>query len=71
MPEVLTPIKAIKAKCLDCSCGAAADVIGCGFQCCPLYPFRMGHNPNRAGIKLTDAQREAKRNRAKLLRNHD
>jgi len=70
MAETLTPIKAIRAKCLDCCCGMANEVKLCTADKCPLYPYRMGHNPNRAGIKLTDAQREAKRELAKTLKNH-
>jgi hypothetical protein len=70
MPETLTPIKAIRAKCLDCCCGMANEVKLCTADKCPLYPYRMEHNPNRAGIKLTDAQREAKRELAKTLKNH-
>lgn len=51
----MTPLKAIRAKCLDCSCGSAAEVRECVIPTCPLFPFRMGHNPN---IKLTDEQRQ-------------
>ena len=45
----MTPIKAIRAKCLDCA-GNRKDVRNCICPECPLYPFRLGHNPNRAGI---------------------
>ena len=45
----LTPIKAIRAKCLDCVCGSAAEVRACPCEDCPLYPYRMGHNPARKG----------------------
>ena len=47
---MLTPIKAIRAKCLECSAGQPKEVRECVIQDCPLYPFRMGKNPNRAGI---------------------
>lgn len=46
---MLTPIKAIRAKCIDCMCGQTAEVRRCPSESCPLYPYRMGHNPNRAG----------------------
>ena len=49
MPEILTPMKAIRAKCLDCCCGIAQEVKLCPITDCPLYPYRMGHNPNRKG----------------------
>lgn len=46
----MTPMKAIRAKCLDCSCGNSNEVEICPINDCPLYPFRSGHNPNRKGI---------------------
>ena len=46
----MTPLKAIRAKCLDCVCGQAQEVRLCAITDCPLYEFRMGHNPNRKGI---------------------
>ena len=45
-----TPIKAIRAKCLDCSGGHPSEVKNCVILDCSLYPFRMGKNPNRKGI---------------------
>lgn len=41
----LTPIKAIRAKCLECSCGQAKEVRLCPIDTCALYPYRMGHRP--------------------------
>lgn len=46
----LTPVKAIRAKCLECSVGNVAEVRNCVIPTCPLYPYRMGHNPARAGL---------------------
>lgn len=46
----MTPMKAIRAKCLDCCCGQYKEVKLCPCSDCPLYPFRLGRNPNRAGI---------------------
>lgn len=45
-----TPMKAIRAKCLDCSGDSANEVKLCPITWCPLYPFRDGHNPNRKGL---------------------
>ncbi len=45
-----TPLRAIRAKCLDCCCGFANEVKLCTAEKCPLHPFRFGKNPNRAGI---------------------
>ena len=41
----LTPIKAIRAKCLDCCAGHPSEVRICTALKCPLYPYRMGHRP--------------------------
>jgi hypothetical protein len=46
----LTPLRAIRAKCLDCSDMSSNEVKLCGFTDCPLYPYRFGKNPNRKGI---------------------
>ena len=46
----MTPLKAIRAKCLDCCCDSSNEVRSCTVEKCPLYPFRFGKNPNRAGI---------------------
>ncbi len=43
---MLTPIKAIRAKCLDCCCGSAKEVELCPIPDCTLYPYRFGKNPN-------------------------
>ena len=48
--ENKTPLQAIRAKCLDCMCGQLAEVRLCPCEDCALYPYRMGHNPNRKGI---------------------
>lgn len=40
-----TPIKAIRAKCLDCTCGQVAEIRECPIKECPLYEYRMGHRP--------------------------
>lgn len=53
----MTPMKAIRAKCLDCCCGQVNEVRICPCDDCSLHPFRFGKNPN---IKLTDEQRVAR-----------
>ena len=42
-----TPIKAIRDKCLDCTCGQIKAVRECMIQACPLWPYRMGRRPAR------------------------
>lgn len=46
---ILTPMKAIRAKCLDCMCGQGNEVRLRPVTDCSLYPYRMGHNPSRKG----------------------
>ena len=43
-----SPIKAIRAKCVDCCAGELAEVRHCAATACPLWPFRMGVNPLNA-----------------------
>jgi len=43
----LTPIKAIRHKCLDCSCWQNNEVRLCTVLTCALYPFRMGKTGNK------------------------
>ena len=50
MEEIKSPLRAIRAKCADCMCGQLAEVRLCPSENCPLWPYRMGHNPNRKGI---------------------
>jgi len=51
----LSPLKAIRAKCLDCCIGNSAEVKRCHIEDCSLWLFRFGHNPNRAGMGRKDA----------------
>jgi len=41
----LTPMKAIRAKCLECSNGQVKEVRLCPIKRCALYEYRMGHRP--------------------------
>ncbi|MBR4090511.1 MAG: hypothetical protein IKK28_06495 [Mogibacterium sp.] len=46
----MTPIKAIRAKCIDCCCGEKKEVRLCPSERCPLWSYRMGRRP----VKDTD-----------------
>jgi hypothetical protein len=58
-----SPVKAIRAKCMDCCCDSFAEVTRCDIVRCPLHPFRFGKNPYhsrtstdnvaRAGVALS------------------
>ena len=63
--KVMTPMKAIRAKCLDCCGGQYSEVKMCPCTNCPLHDFRLGKNPNRKPRNLTEEQREALRERAR------
>lgn len=40
-----TPMKAIRAKCLECCCGQMGEVRQCTIEDCPLWEYRNGHRP--------------------------
>lgn len=65
--KTLTPVRAIRQKCLECSAWSNHEVKVCQIKDCALYPFRLGKNP---GIKreLTDRQKTEFANRMKKLR---
>lgn len=46
----LTPLKAIRAKCLDCVCWQPKEVRLCSHTECALFGYRFGKNPSRQGI---------------------
>jgi hypothetical protein len=55
---ILRPLKAIRAKCLDCCCGQVAEVRACPDKTCPLWGYRMGHRPSPADVKAATAALE-------------
>ena len=46
----MTPLKAIREKCKECSCGQLAEIRDCFIPSCSLYLYRLGKNPYRKGI---------------------
>ncbi len=66
----ISPVKAIRAKCLDCCGGSAHEVKLCPRPDCSLYPFRLGKKPNLQG-KRTSAQLEALQNGRILFQSVD
>lgn len=55
----LTPVRAIRQKCLDCCNGQSAEVRLCTCKTCPLYGYRMGHRPKGEQF-TTETYREEK-----------
>jgi hypothetical protein len=51
----VSPLRALRLKCLDCCNGSAREVRPCTALDCPSWPFRMGKNPWRRA--LTDEER--------------
>jgi hypothetical protein len=45
-----TPLRAIRAACMECCNGQKKEVAKCEREDCPLWPMRFGKNPNRAGV---------------------
>ncbi len=68
MEEIRNPVKAIRAKCLDCCCGQKAEVADCPAQDCPLWPFRFGTNPYRSKPVYSEATKENLRQQAAMAR---
>jgi hypothetical protein len=61
-----SPVKAVRAFCLECCKESALEVKLCPAEECPLHAFRFGKNPYYNSRKLTDEekQRNAERLRA-------
>ena len=55
---MLTPVKSIRAKCLDCCGGAPSEVRLCPASNCPLIPYRMGHRPKEGKDTAPEADEE-------------
>lgn len=56
------PLKAIRAKCLDCVYDAH-EVKLCPSTDCALHPYRFGKNPFRTKRVLTEEQKDAAKER--------
>jgi len=57
--KITSPIKAIRAKCLECSVDSANEVKLCTVTDCALYEFRFGKNPYRTKRVMTPEQKAA------------
>lgn len=53
----LTPIKAIRAKCLDCCFDSNNEVKYCTVTQCSLWPYRLGRNPYRKEMTQEEKER--------------
>lgn len=66
---ITSPIKAIRAKCIDCCCGQYNEVKFCTAEKCPLHPFRFGKNPYRTKKIYSEEQKKAIAERLSAGRN--
>ena len=66
--QITNPVKAIRAYCLECSCGSTAEIKECPVIKCPLYPFRFGKNPYRQRREMTEEQKQVLADRLKEAR---
>ncbi len=62
MKNKITPLKAIRSKCLDCCCFQTKEVKLCHIDGCPLHEFRFGKNPYQKKT-LTEEDRSMLRER--------
>ena len=65
--EITNPVKAIRAKCIDCCGGQKAEVKLCVCEKCALYHFRTGKNPYTKRT-MSDEQKAAAAERLKFAR---
>jgi hypothetical protein len=45
--SAMSPLKALRLRCIDCYGGSLKSVRGCTSTDCPSWPFRLGHSPWR------------------------
>ena len=64
--KITSPVKAIRAKCYNCSGFQWNEVTKCVVYDCSLYPFRFGKNPYRTVREMGE---EEKARRAEILKN--
>jgi hypothetical protein len=63
--KILSRARAIREKCLECSCWSPDEVRECPAADCALYPFRLGKDPGRKKIIISDERKVKLRNQLK------
>jgi len=51
MTKRITPLRAIRLKCLDCCAGQKGEVRQCSSLNCALFNFRMGKKSSQTKIR--------------------
>ena len=65
----LTPIKAIRAKCLDCTGNQMKEVRHCTCFTCPLWGYRMGVRPEHKRVVQANEEVEREKLRGRPMIN--
>ena len=63
------PLKALRARCLDCVCGQPLEIRKCTATDCPSWPFRMNSNPFRRKPQLSEEELQRRTDLLKAYRN--
>lgn len=50
----LTPMRAIRKKCLDCCNGQLKEIRECPVKNCALYAYRNGHRPKGEELAIEE-----------------
>jgi hypothetical protein len=56
--RILSPVRACRIKCLDCTCWQPKEIELCKIPDCACYPFRFGKDPGNTR-KMSDEQKKA------------
>ena len=51
-------LKIIRAKCMDCTCEQIKEVTRCHIRDCPLWPVRLGKDPDKPKRTLTEEHKK-------------
>ena len=62
---IKSPIKAIRAHCIECCGGSHHEVKLCQITKCPLHAFRFGKNPHIKRTMTEEQRKEAAERLAK------
>jgi hypothetical protein len=60
MTAMKTPIKAIRAYCIECSGDSLKEVRECPIVDCPLHPYRMGRKQTKTANRGAISTKEMK-----------
>ncbi len=62
-------LQALRARCVDCCGGSVQEVRFCTAVACAAWPFRMGTDPWRAKVQMSEERKAALRDRLAAARN--